>query len=263
MALTLSKTLITTGQTVQASQITQSVDALTGAVAYNIIISGSLNTFGPIQQEGNAAISTEAGVLVIGDAGVSKETKIFGFDGTTDIYLQEDIIRYKGITHSFTGSIVGNLTGTSSYATTASYALNGGGGGAAFPTSAYINNTTYGSVETAYPINASSAGILYIDTNNNSREVYFNFSAGATNQVITFTTYYDQTTSTMDPNFIYCTTAGIIYGLKQNTINNTTLKLADLVLNATPSFTVFNTFQFQYTSIRDVLGWYLINISVQ
>ena len=263
MALTLSKTLITTGQTVQASQITQSIDALTGAVAYDITISGSLNTIGPISNGGNTALSTEAGVLLVGDAGADKETKIIGFGGTTDIYLQEDIIRYNSTTHSFTGSIVGNLTGTSSFATTASYALNGGGGGAAYPTSAYIDNGTYGSAGTAYPINTTSAGILYIDTTSNSREVYFNFSAGATNQVITFTTYYNQTVSNMDPNFIYCTTAGIIYGLKGNTINNTTLKLADLVLGAGPAFTVFNTFQFQYTSVRDVLGWYLINVSVQ
>lgn len=132
MALTLSKTNITTGQTVQASQITQSVDALTGAVAYNITISGSLNTIGSIQQEGNAALSTENGVLLVGNAGADKETKIIGFAGTTDIHLQEDIIRYNATTHDFTGSMVGNLTGTSSYATTASYALNGGGG-SSFP----------------------------------------------------------------------------------------------------------------------------------
>ena len=40
MALILSSASIATGQTVQASQITQSIDALTGAVAYDITISG-------------------------------------------------------------------------------------------------------------------------------------------------------------------------------------------------------------------------------
>lgn len=48
MALTLSKTNITTGQTIQASQITQSVDALTGTTAYDITISGSLTLTGSV-----------------------------------------------------------------------------------------------------------------------------------------------------------------------------------------------------------------------
>jgi hypothetical protein len=37
------------------------------------------------------------------------------------------------VTASFTGSLTGSLFGTASYALTASFALNGGGGGAAFP----------------------------------------------------------------------------------------------------------------------------------
>jgi hypothetical protein len=132
MALTLSKTLIATGQTVQASQITQSIDALTGAVAYDITISGSLNSVGPIKNYGNTVITTVGSTLRVGDSTAAQNTQIFGFTGTTDINLQEDIIRYNSTTHDFTGSIVGNLTGTSSYATTASFALNGGGG-EAFP----------------------------------------------------------------------------------------------------------------------------------
>ena len=48
MALTLSKTNITTGQTIQASQITQSVDALTGTTVYDITISGSLTLTGSV-----------------------------------------------------------------------------------------------------------------------------------------------------------------------------------------------------------------------
>lgn len=48
MALTLSKTGITTGQTIQVSHVTQSIDALTGIVAYDIKISGSLNLTGSV-----------------------------------------------------------------------------------------------------------------------------------------------------------------------------------------------------------------------
>ena len=48
MALTLSKTGITTGATIQVGHVTQSVDALTGIEAYDIKISGSLNLTGSV-----------------------------------------------------------------------------------------------------------------------------------------------------------------------------------------------------------------------
>jgi hypothetical protein len=268
MAITLSKTNIVNGNTLQAADVSQSIDAFTGTIAYDITLSGSLQLTGSVKSRdgytgslsGNATTATSASNIttaVLGGAGEFYPVFVSG-EGTKSPKIAS-LFAYDLEENSLSV----NTTGTASYATTASFALNGGGGGAAFPTSAYINNATYGSAGTAYPINTTSAGILYIDTTNNSREVYFAFSAGATNQIVTFTTYYDQTTSVMDPNLIYCKTADIIYGLKQNTINNTTLKLADLVVGATPSFTVFNTFQFQYTSVRDVLGWYLINVSVQ
>jgi len=48
MALTLSKTGISNGGTIQAPHVTQSVDALTGIQAYDIKISGSLNLTGSV-----------------------------------------------------------------------------------------------------------------------------------------------------------------------------------------------------------------------
>jgi len=93
MALILSKTGISTGATVEASQITQSIDALTGAVAYDITISGSLTITGSLKVNGDITGS------------------LFG-------------------TSSF--AVSSSRAVSSSFATTASYALNGGGG-AAFP----------------------------------------------------------------------------------------------------------------------------------
>ena len=66
MALTLSKTGISNGGTIQASHVTQSVDALTGTIAYDIKISGSLNLTGSVNSlngytgslNGNADTST-------------------------------------------------------------------------------------------------------------------------------------------------------------------------------------------------------------
>jgi len=48
MAKTLSKSGILTGQTIEASEISQSIDALTGIEAYNLTFSGSLNLTGSI-----------------------------------------------------------------------------------------------------------------------------------------------------------------------------------------------------------------------
>ena len=48
MAKNLTKTGITTGNTVEAFHVTQSVDAFTGIDAYDITISGSLNVTGSI-----------------------------------------------------------------------------------------------------------------------------------------------------------------------------------------------------------------------
>jgi len=48
MALTLNKTGITTGNTVEAYHVTQSIDAFTGTVAYDINLSGSFNVTGSV-----------------------------------------------------------------------------------------------------------------------------------------------------------------------------------------------------------------------
>ena len=68
MALTLSKTGISNGGTIQASHVTQSVDALTGTIAYDIKISGSLTLTGSVSSlsgftgslVGNASSATSA-----------------------------------------------------------------------------------------------------------------------------------------------------------------------------------------------------------
>jgi ABC-type amino acid transport system permease subunit len=48
MANILSKTGITTGNLVEPQHVTQSIDAFTGAVAYDISLSGSFNMTGSI-----------------------------------------------------------------------------------------------------------------------------------------------------------------------------------------------------------------------
>jgi trimeric autotransporter adhesin len=96
MALTLNKIGITTGNTVQAYHVTQSIDAFTGDEAYDITLSGSLTVTGSV-------IATS------------------GFTGSLF-----------GTASYATNAVSSSFTTTASYALTASFALNGGGG-AAFP----------------------------------------------------------------------------------------------------------------------------------
>ena len=57
MANTLNKTGITSGNTVEAYHVTQSIDACTGTVAYDISLSGSLGVTGPLTVTGPTTIS--------------------------------------------------------------------------------------------------------------------------------------------------------------------------------------------------------------
>ena len=52
MAKSLSKTGITTGNTVKAFHVTQSIDAFSGTDAYDIVLSGSLEVTGSIKALG-------------------------------------------------------------------------------------------------------------------------------------------------------------------------------------------------------------------
>jgi hypothetical protein len=57
MANTLSKTGITTAQTIKAAHVTQSIDAFTGDVDYDITISGSLKVTGSTNITGSLNVT--------------------------------------------------------------------------------------------------------------------------------------------------------------------------------------------------------------
>ena len=94
MAIKLSKTGITTGQTVETWHVTQSIDSFTGVEAYDISLSGSFNMTGSING-------------------------------------QPGIVNMLSASYSLNSLSSSNSTNSlsSSYALTASYALNGGGSG--------------------------------------------------------------------------------------------------------------------------------------
>ena len=122
MAQTLYKTGITTGQTVTAAHVTQSIDAFTGEEAYNISLSGSFNMTGSIILVPTPGTSGE-GLTVAGPSILNGDTSIAG-----NTSLVNDLTRNCTITGSLliTGSTstvgnlttVGSITGTNIIATT-------------------------------------------------------------------------------------------------------------------------------------------------
>lgn len=127
MALNLSTAGIVDGQVITAAQITQSIDALTGAAAYNITISGSfamgLNTTG----SGTYNRSLRAASVEISSLGVNNYYTIPYLtstgSSTANIVYSGTSPSYNPVTETLKAT---NFQGTASYATTASYAASGG-----------------------------------------------------------------------------------------------------------------------------------------
>jgi hypothetical protein len=72
MAKILTKAGITTGNTVEAFHVTQSIDAFTGIDAYDISLSGSFNMTGPTNINGDTTIT---GSLTINQTSISSSTE--------------------------------------------------------------------------------------------------------------------------------------------------------------------------------------------
>lgn len=120
MALNLSKTGIATTQTIEAWHVTQSIDALTGAYAYDLTISGSLNATGSVitGSISNATLATRAVNVTITNVGTNT--------GYTIPYLASTSSNSTGLYYSSTGPtynpVIDELEATASYAGTASFA---------------------------------------------------------------------------------------------------------------------------------------------
>lgn len=112
MAYTLLKTGITTGQSVEAWHVTQSIDAFSGLVPYNITLSGSFTLKNGMQGNDKILISDANGTI--------------GFTGSYG-HIVEGVDNFNSFTSSYnTGSFTGSFTGDGRNLTgvTASYAEN-------------------------------------------------------------------------------------------------------------------------------------------
>ena len=151
---------IQTGQTIQAVHVNQFVDALSGSVAYDLTVSGSLTVIGPLNATAswatnainakladssskeyiasNATTNTEYSLVFKNSTAALNDYHQLGADGTngpfynpsTNILTVPSVSASSVQATSFTGSLSGSVAGTASFATSASYAL----------TSSYANN---------------------------------------------------------------------------------------------------------------------------
>ncbi len=126
MALVLSKTNILTGNTIQAADVSQSIDALTGAVAYDITISGSTTFTGSVMSL-NGYTGSLLGVASQADtatvtSSVSPEFLAVALFNTTQsnnsaLRFDNNDLKYNPSTNTLTvTNITASLFGTSSYA---------------------------------------------------------------------------------------------------------------------------------------------------
>ena len=144
---------IQTGQTIQAVHVNQFVDALSGSQAYDLVTSGSYTIIGPLYAtaswatnalNANVAASASKEYIASNNSTNAEYTLVFknstaalndyhqlAADGSNGPYynpstntLTVPVISGSSVqATSFTGSFLGNVNGSSSYSTTASYAL--------------------------------------------------------------------------------------------------------------------------------------------
>lgn len=132
---------IQTGQTIQATHVNQFVEALSGSKAYDLVTSGSYTIIGPLNATASSAnkpyiasnnsTNNEYTLVFKNSTAALNDFHQLAADGSNGPYynpssntLTVPILSGSAVqAASLTGSFLGNVNGSSSYATTASYAL--------------------------------------------------------------------------------------------------------------------------------------------
>jgi hypothetical protein len=158
----INKTGITDGGTIQAAHVTRAIDALSGGSTDTIIASGSFSGSLTGTLIGSASFATSASAISITNTtsgtGPYYVTFVDGATGARTLRADSsaNALAFNATTNT--------LTTTSSYAVTASYALNGGGGGESITltffhaevTGTNIGNVTYIAGFAAPPIGSAT-----------------------------------------------------------------------------------------------------------
>jgi hypothetical protein len=263
MALNLSTTGIVDGQIVRAAQITQSIDALTGTVAYDITVSGSFTLTGGTTGSGtfNRSIQTsqvEPNTVI---PLTNSQYNLAFFNSTSSVATP---LKWSGTGPSFnpvTETLtVKNLLGTASFcassslAQTASYFggftsqfaptytdISSGTNPPANPYNVVIVNKSFVFLN---QIAAGSVGLLFLPSSQDG-------------QVVNFAVSNVQATS-LDYAAISITSSGVtIFGYNNlNIPPGSSDTLGNIIVN--PAVNYRNGFQFMYKT-TPAPGWYYVS----
>ena len=263
MALNLSTTGIVDGQIVRAAQITQSIDALTAAEAYDITISGSFTLTGGTTGSGtfNRSIQTSQVEPNTTIPLTNSEYNLAFFNSTSSTATP---LKWSGTGPSFnpvTETLtVTNLLGTASFCASASLAQTASYFGG-FPTqfAPTYTDITDGTNPPANPYNVviGNKSFVFLNQTGTTNIGLLFLPSSQDGQLITFAVSNIQATS-LDYSTISITSSGTtIFGYNNLNIPPAgTDTLGNIIVN--PAVNYRNGFQFMYKTLP-VPGWYYVS----
>ena len=279
MALTLSKTNIATGNTIQAPDVSQSIDAFTGAVAYDITLSGSLQLTGSVnsrdgytgslfgtattasfvtlaQSASFVTLAQSASFVTLAQSAsfvalaksasyVALAVKDISTTDATVTWTKFNDLSYTFNINNVTSSISSSTSQRAKILTTDVVS---------------IDITTY-PPSTPYPLSANSPAMVYLDfKGSTTNNIGISTSPGMLGQIVTFNTYF-QEFATKPTQISLTGSSAIIYGLGAVTIPISSNNILSNLFFGGPPVTDLYSFSFQYTTLQGNTGWFLVNIS--
>ncbi len=193
MAKILDKTGITTGNTVEAYHVTQSIDAFSGLDAYDITLSGSFTMTGSIDAP------TITGSLY--------GTASWAENCITSSYLSGSVTSasYAATASYFSGTVV-----SSSYAVTASHAQNAISASYALSASFAQNSISASYAVTASHVNLVAGPNITINKTNSTFAISASAASGTSITWTTFTDFTQNYTIYLSSSYGYINQAGNI-----------------------------------------------------
>jgi len=290
MALTLSKTNIETGNTIQAADVSQSIDAFTGAVAYDITLSGSLQLTGSVKSRdgytgslfGNATTATTASFVTLAQTAsfvTTAQTASFVILAQTASFVttaQTASFVALARSASYVALAINNvsvtdaiITFTSFNSISSSFNINNVTQSISSSLAASAKRLTADSVRiraasnppsNPYNIDSSTPAMVYLDFGGGAIDMGLQLLQGTLGQMVTFNPYTTEDniptaqvsiTGSQASAFGYGGTS-IIFPGGDDTLND---------LFTTPPATNLFSFTLHFTDVGGPVGWYLVNVS--
>ena len=285
MAKTLSQIGIETNYLIQAYHVSQSIDALTGAEAYDITISGSLQLTGSVKSRDGYTgslfgIASTASYVVLAQTAsyvVTAQTASYVVLSQTASYVvTAQTASFVALAKSASYVALGvndisandaTITWTKFNTLSYNFTINNVTSSISSSLAASAKRLTADNVRirssnnppsTPYPIDSNTPAMVYLEYGINN--IGLELRQGTLGQIITFTPFTSEIDITTAQISITGSQAGA-YGLGSTSISfpGGTSTLANLFNPATaPNL---YSFSLHYTSIASVTGWYLVNVS--